>query len=362
MDRGKITNLNPYHVIGLVVNTIIGVNLLTLSNSLSRMGYNQWWFPIVLGIIATISLLPMIAICKRYPNDSLFAINVKLLGKHFGQIVNLLIIMYAILSATAVNSDYVRLVQTSMINNQTITLPLLGLVLVMLYITNCGIKLIARFCLISLFFTVWMFYYLQWGFQKGGIMHIFPLFNTNLSDMLDALNRSFASMFGFEVLLFYYPYIKQKGKVFQHVTIGIWICVTVYVLILLTSVAYFSEWEIENLVYPILNLFKAVELSFLERVENLGIGLWVFLVLSTCTTYMWVARKGIEETLGKISLWHLLLPAAISYFLIRSWIPLEFQDFLFHKMTLWLGYGLILWPLFLLLLHAIRFGSGGKAP
>ncbi|MFP3381757.1 spore gernimation protein, partial [Bacillus sp. SIMBA_069] len=76
----------------------------------------------------------------------------------------------------------------------------------------------------------------------------------------------------------------------------------------------------------------------------------------------WVARKGIEEMVGKQRLWHLLFPAAVSYFLIRSWIPLEYQEFLFHKVTLWLGYGLVLWPLFLLLLHAIRFGNGGQAP
>ncbi|MFP3513483.1 GerAB/ArcD/ProY family transporter, partial [Peribacillus sp. SIMBA_075] len=93
------------------------------------------------GIIVTLSLLPIVAICKRYPDDSLFVINVKLLGKFLGRFFNLIIIVYAILSVTSVNSDYVRLVQTSMINNETITIPLLGLVLVMLYITNCGIKL-----------------------------------------------------------------------------------------------------------------------------------------------------------------------------------------------------------------------------
>lgn len=361
MDRGKITSLNPYHVIGLVVNTIIGVNLLTLAHSVSIMGYNQWWLPFVLGGIASLTIVPMIALGKRYPGDSLFTINVKLLGKFLGQCFNLVIIAYAILSVTAVNSDYVRLVQTSMINNQTITLPLLGLVLVMLYITNCGIKLIARFCILSFFFTVWMFYFLQWGFQKGGIMHIFPLFNTSFANVLEAINQAYGSMLGYELLLFYYPYIKQKDKAYQHVLIGIWICVLVYVLVLLTSVAYFSEWEIANLVYPILNLFKAVELSFLERIENLGIGLWVFLVLSTSAPYLWVARKGVEEMLGEKRLWHLIVPAAISYFFIRSWIPMSYQEFLFHNVTLWLGYGVIVWPVFLLLLHAIRMGSAGRA-
>jgi spore germination protein AB len=361
MDQGKILSLRPSLVIGLVVNTIVGVNLLMLSHSVSKMGYNQWWLPFILGAIVQITLLPMVSLCRRYPDDSLFVINEKLLGKWLGRCCNLIIIVYAILNVATVNAGYVRLVQTSMLTSQTITIPLLGLTLVMLYITNGGIKLIARFCLISFFFTGWMFYYLQWGFQKGGIMHIFPLFNTNLPDVLDALNNSFASMFGYEVLLFYFPYIKNKEKALLHASIGVWIVVLFYVLVLITSVAYFSEWEMDNLIYPILNLFKAVELSFLERIENLGIGLWVFLILSTCTTYLWVARKGIQEMAGDKRLWHLLLPATIAYFTIRGPLAIEFQDFLYNQLTVYIGYGLVVWPVFLLLLHAIRGASKGEA-
>ncbi|KQL46125.1 spore gernimation protein [Brevibacillus choshinensis] len=360
MDRGKIHNLNPYHVIGLVLNTCIGVNLLMLSHSVSKMGYNQWWIPFVLGAIVSLTLIPMIALCKRYPEDSLFRINEILLGKWLGRYANLLVIIYAILNVSTINSGYIRLVQTSMLSNQTVTLPLIGLTLVMLYITNGGIKLVARFCLISFFFTGWMVYYLQWGFQKGGFTHIFPLFNTNIADVLDALNHSFASMFGYELVLIYYPYIQQKDKAMRHVLIGVWLVVLFYVLILLTSVAYFSVWEMEHLIYPILNLFKAVELSFMERIENLGIGIWVFLVLSTCAAYLWAARKGIEELVGHKKLWHLLLPAIISYFMIRGPLTMEIQQFLYHKVTVYMGYGVILWPIFLLLVHAIRGEGRGK--
>lgn len=361
MDRGKIHSLNPYHVIGLVLNTCVGVNLLMLSHSVSSMGYNQWWIPLVLGLIVSLTLLPMLALCKRYPDDNLFRINEKLLGKWLGGLVNILVIVYAILNVTTVNSGYIRLIQTSMLSSQTITLPLLSLSLVMLYITNGGIKLVARFCLLSFFFTGWMIYYLQWGFQKGGIMHIFPLFNTNLADVLDALNNSFASTFGYELLLFYYPYIQRKDKALRDVLIGVWLVVLFYLLVLITSVAYFSVWEMEHLTYPILNLFKAVELSFMERIENLGIGIWVFLILSTCTAYLWTARKGIEAFAGKKKLWHLLLPATISFFTIRGPLSMEFQQFLYDKVTVYMGYVLILWPLFLLALHAIRGESRGAA-
>lgn len=361
MDQGKIHNLNPYHVIGLILNACIGVNLLVLSHSVSKMGYNQWWLPFILGTIVSLTLVPMIALCKRYPEDSLFAMNEKLLGKWLGRAINVLVIVYAILNTTTVNSGYIRLVQTSMLSSQTVTLPLLSLSLVMLYIANGGIKLVARFCLISFFFTGWMIYYLQWGFQKGGIMHIFPLFNTSVNDILNALNQSFSSMFGYELLLFYYPYIQQKEKALRHALWGVWMVIFFYVLVLITSVAYFSEWEMEHLIYPILNLFKAVELSFMERMENVGIGVWVFLILSTSAAYLWAARKGIEEMAGRKRKWHLLLPATLSYFLIRGPIPTEYQQFLYERVTVYMGYVVILWPVFLLLVHTIRGKSGGNA-
>ncbi|MGG1251776.1 GerAB/ArcD/ProY family transporter [Brevibacillus agri] len=361
MDRGKIHSLRPVLVVGLVINTMVGVNLLSLAHYASKMGYNLWWSPILMGLIVTLTIFPMIALCRRYPEDTLFRIHEKLLGKWLGRGINVVVIVYAILNASTANEGYVRLLQTSMLNNQTITVPLLGLTLVMFYITNGGIKLVARFCLLALFFTGWMLLLLQYGFQEGGITHIFPLFNTDLASVLDALNQSFGSMLGYEVLLIYYPFIVEKKKALKHMLIGVWSVVLFYVLVLITSVAYFSEWQMANLVYPILNLFKAVELSFMERIENLGIGLWVFLILSTSTTYLWMARTGIEDMARKQRLWHLLLPTAISYYMIRGPLAVEDQRFIYDYVTVYLGYGLILWPIFLLLLHALRSGRGEGA-
>lgn len=360
MDKGKIHSLVPFHVIGLVLNTIVGVQLLTLAHTASPMGYNEWWLPFLMGIVAQLTLLPMVAIGRRYPDDSLFVINEKLLGKWIGRIINILTIIYAILMVTGVNEEYVSLVQTAMMNSENNTLPLLALSGVMLYLVLGGIKLIARFCLITFFFTIWMVFYLQWGFETGGIMHIIPLFNTNLADVLNAFHHSYPSMLGYELILVYFPFIQRKEKALLHVSIGIWIVVLLYTAILLTSVAYFSEWEMANLVFPILNLFKAVELSFLERIENLGISIWVFLTLSTSATYLWSANKGWDEITGKQRLWHLYALIIVSSVMILSPLSSEWKRFVYDKVVVYMAYCLILWPLFLLLLDAIGQRNGGR--
>ena len=49
--------------------------------------------------------------------------------------------------------------------------------------------------------------------------------------------------------------------------------VFIYLLTVFTSVMYYSEWQLENVMYPVLYLFKEVTLPFLERVDVLAISL-----------------------------------------------------------------------------------------
>jgi spore germination protein AB len=354
MDKGQIQKLNAYHVIFLVQGTIMGVKLLTLPHDMSAAGYDQWWIPLLMGLIAQMTLLPMIWLCRRYPDDTLFVMNEKLLGKWLGKMVNVVMTLFVMTNLATVAEGYIRLVQATTLANQTITLPLIGLFLVMIYITLGGIKAIARFNILAFFFTGWMIYYLQWGYQKGQLSHIFPLFNITLSEMAEAVNNSYAAMLGYEMIMFYFPYIIKREKALLHASIGLWITVGFYVLVSITSVAYFSEWQLSNTVYPVLNLFKAVELSFLERVENLGVGLWVFLILGTLTTYLWVAKKGLDSVLGKKRAIHLYLPVIGAFFLIRGPFSSHTQKMFHDIFTLHAGYGVVLWPNVLLLIHLIR--------
>jgi spore germination protein AB len=358
MDKGQIRKLNAYHVIFLVSITIIGVKLLTLPHDMSVAGYNQWWIPILLGFIAQMTMLPMILLCRRYPEDTVLAINEKLLGKWLAKPVNLVLVIYAILSLSTVCEGYIRLVHVSSLPNQTITFPLIGLFVVMIYITLGGIKSIARFCILAFFFTTWMIYYLQWGWRKGELGHMLPLFNLSFSQTVQVVHDSYPAMFGYELILFWYPYVIHREKVYTHATVGIWLVIFYYVLVSGISVMYFSEWQLANVAYPVLKLFKAVELTFLERIETLGIGLWVFLILSTGAPYLWAAKKGWDSIMGKRRLIHLYLSAGIAFFLIRGEAVGPYQKF-FKETLLYLNYVVILWPIVLLLIHWIRSKLGG---
>ncbi|KHF40414.1 GerAB/ArcD/ProY family transporter [Halalkalibacter okhensis] len=364
MDTGNLKKLNGFHVVFLIQNTMIGIGLFSLPNSLSMVGYNQWLVPIILGALTNLNLVPIIMLCKRYPDDSLFKIIEKLLGKIIGKAINMLILLYGIIGAATVGQEYVRLVQSIVLPTFTILSFTICLFFVVICIVLGGIKSVARFCMFSFFMTGWMIAFLQWPVQAGNLLHVVPTFEVSGSAWLDALYNGSIAMFGYGLIMFYFPYIKNQDKAFLHASIGVWIAVFYYFLVSITAVTYFSPWQIDNLIYPVLNLFQAIQMPFVERIENFGTTLWVFLVLSTSATYLWVAKKGMDALFNqhKNRTWHVYVVALIATFSIIGPIPIHIQEIILHDWSTYFAYTLNLSPIFLLLIHKIknRLGKDSK--
>ena len=116
---------------------------------------------------------------------------------------------------------------------------------------------------------------------------------------------------------------------------------------------FFSEWQLKNVLYPVLGLFKEVELSFLERIDVLGITMWVFLILSTTAAYLWVAKRGLDSIRSTTKKSHLYIIAAFIFVVVQFPFMQEFQKILFER-VFYMMYALFLWPVLLCLIHVIK--------
>lgn len=346
-------NLNHYHVIFLIQNVIVGTTVLSLPNSLSSMGYSQWWMPLLFGIAANLLLIPIIWLGLQYSEDTLFSIHEKLFGKWIGKFINIILLVYFIIIISAVCSSYIELVQVVALINRKITAPLLIFICMVVYIVSGGIKSIARFCIISFFLTLWFIYFLKWGVMVGDISHTLPLFNFTKEEFFTASKKGFMAVGGFELISFYFPYILHQKKAFKHASIGLWISIGFTFCFSLVSVMFFSQWQLENVLYPVLNLFKEVELSFLERIDVLGITMWVFLILSTVSAYLWVAKKGLDSIRSTSKKSHLFILAAVVFVVVKFPYMEDFQKLIFER-VFYLMYAMFLWPIVLCIIHILK--------
>ena len=353
MDNNKLKVLNRYHVVFLVQNVIIGTSLLSLPNRLSSMGYSQWWMPLLFGVIANVLLVPMIWLGLKYRHDTLFIIHEKLFGKWVGKTINVILLLYFIVLIAAVCASYLELIQVIALVDRKITGPLIIFLIVLIYIVSGGIKSIARFCIISFFLTAGMVYFLKWGVTEGELRHLLPIFNFTTQEFFTATQKGLMAVGGFELISFYFPYITNQKKAIKHASIGIWISVLITFLLTIVSVMFFSEWQLENVLYPVLNLFKEVKLSFLERVDVLGITMWVYLILSTSAAYLWVAKKGLDSVRSNTKKIHLYIITAVVFVVVQFPYMQEIQKLLFEYIF-YMMYAMFLWPILLCIIHVLK--------
>ncbi|MDF2067670.1 GerAB/ArcD/ProY family transporter [Bacillus sp. Cr_A10] len=353
MSTNKRKLLNDYHVVFLAQSAMFGTGILSLPQRLSSLGYSEAFFPLVLGIIASLTLWPMIWIMSKFPNENLFRINELLLSKWIGKSINIFFVLQFTLFLAAIISNYMQLIQTTALPEQKITAPIFLLILILIYIVKGGIKSIARFCMMAFFLTLPLLYFLRWSIEKGDVSHIFPLFNYNFKEMFEALRKGYLSILGYETILFYYPYIVNQKKAFKHVSIGIWISIILCLITTFVSVMYYSEWQLKNVEFSVLQLFKAGELTFIERIDIIGMTMWVFLVLSTMAIYLWSAKKGLDSIRSKKNKLHVYIIATVVFLIIIFPYSNEMKQKL-YEVSFYAGYLLVVWPIFLSIVHVLR--------
>ncbi|MCZ2257739.1 GerAB/ArcD/ProY family transporter [Sporosarcina sp. G11-34] len=353
MDKNKLKVLNHYHVIFLVQNVIVGSSILSLPNRLSSMGYSQWWMPLLFGVIANVLLVPMIWLGLKYRNDTLFIIHEKVFGKWVGKTINSILLLYFIVVIAAVCTSFLQLIQVVALIDRKITGPLFIFLFMLTYIVSGGIKSIARFCIISFFLTIGVIYFLKWGISEGDIRHAMPIFNFTTKEFFTAAKKGLIAVGGFELISFYFPHIINQKKALKHGSIGIWLSVFITFLFTFVSVMFFSEWQLENVLYPVLGLFKEVELSFLERIDVLGITMWVFLILTTTSTYLWVAKRGLDSIRSTTKKFHLYIIVVFIFIVVQFPFMQEFQKLLFER-VFYVMYAMFLWPILLCIIHMLK--------
>lgn len=359
MDNRKILILNRYHVFFLVQNIMIGLGLLTLAYDVSPVGYAAWVVPIMLGILLTPVIIANLKLLSRFPEKDVFAINRTVLGKRLGSFLNLVFTLYCFLVVAKTTYGFARVIQSLSFPNKSIGFPIIATLFCVFLVASYGVKSVARFCIIAFFLTIGLLYFLRWSFMGATWSHLFPLFNFGIREVIASLHKGFLSLLGFEGILFYYPFIRQKEKALKDTLLGFWLTISIYTLVCLASVVIFTIWQLQNLETPVLNIFQLAELSFIERLESFGLNIWIFLIVSTASFYLWAAARGMKSLLGQktIQSKHLFVYSLLLGGLLLLPIPTKIIEQTMDT-TVHFGFFLIVFPFIMIGLAYFRKKGG----
>ena len=126
---------------------------------------------------------------------------------------------------------------------------------------------------------------------------------------------------GVDTLMFLYPYVKDKKKVFLYSQIG-----NIYTTILFTSITmvcitFFAENGLARTIWPVLSMFKIVRLPNLERFEFIAVSFWMLVILPNMCSYLWAASKGFSRIINwkqKKGIWIIGILVWVGSFFIKA--------------------------------------------
>ncbi len=287
-DRFKISPFLPLYVIMAMQ---IGIGVLGFQRVVAKDAGNDAWISVLgAGLIIHVIVWVMYKICETVQGDVLTA-NVYVFGKIAGKALNSFFIFYYILTCAGVLSGLIEIIKVWMFPELNTFVFASVYLLLAVYIINGGLRTVAGMAFFSLVLPAYLLLVFGLAVKHADFTNLLPVFDHTLIDMIKSGYRMSLTYLGYDVLLFIYPFIKepQKSKKWAH--LGVFITTVLYTVLAILTFAYFSGGLLEKSIWPTLEMWKIVQLPFIERFEYIGIANWAIIIIPNVAISLWVASR-----------------------------------------------------------------------
>ena len=283
--------ISPFLVYYLIIGMQIGIGVLGYQRIVAKdAGYDAWISVLLAGLTVHIILWMMYKIVETADGD-LFHAHQYIFGKIFAKIISTIFIAYFCLYATTVLRSFVEVVQVWMFPDISIFWFSFAFCLLCVYAVFGGLRTVTGIAFFGLVLPAYLIFTFAYTFRYSDFSNIRPILDHSLKDMTKAFYDMSLTYTGSETLLFIYPFIKDPKRSKKWAHFSAFTTTTFYTVLALITFAYFSEKQLQETIWPTLNMWKIVQFPFVERFEYIGIANWNIIVLPNVCISFWIAGR-----------------------------------------------------------------------
>ena len=287
--------VQPFLVLFLVHGMQYGVGVLSFQRDLANIvGHDAWISILVTGIIIHILIWMMYSMLNKDKGD-LISIHQQTFGKWLGNLLSILFILFLLSQTITVLRSYIEIVQVWMFPSLKTWPFALIMLFAVYYVVSSGFRVVAGVCFLAVIFPSYLIltFFVPIGFSN--FRNLLPVFDHSLVEMAQSIKGTALAFSGFELLLFYYPFIKQPECSQKWAHFGNLITTSLYLLIMVVTLAFFEPEYLKTVIWPTLMMWKIIELPFVERFEIIGVTSWAVVMIPIICLMFWAASRGIKE-------------------------------------------------------------------
>ncbi|MGN7470961.1 GerAB/ArcD/ProY family transporter [Brevibacillus sp. SAFN-007a] len=342
MQVNKTNTVSAFLAALMVHGTQLGIGVLGFQRVVAReAGHDAWISVAMAGVVTHLTVWVIVKTMEQYPSADLYGIHHDVFGKWLGSCLGLVYVTYFLSTAWIILRDYIEVVQTWVFPSLP-TWILSGIILFLVYYTVVGgIRVIAGYTFFSIAVTIWLVCDLYFPLQYAQWEYVMPILDTSWEKLVKGMIAMSLTSIGFEVIYTIYPYVQDKERVGKNVQWAVLATYGIYMLVMVVSLAFFSQGQLMRTIWATLNLKKMVQLPIMERFELVGISMWLLVILPNMMLYLWSAARGIKRLFGwnlRTSLFWILPFLYLSSLMLLTRQEMNVLNDIFAKISLYLAY------------------------
>jgi spore germination protein (amino acid permease) len=288
--------VSPFFVFFLVHANVVGVGILRFQQDIiQHAGYDAWISIILVGL----SIHAIVWMMYRLLNDASFDmihLHTLCFGKWLGRLASLLVILYLLTAAVVVFRSYLEVVKIYLFPWMQPWSISVMILLIVYYVVTGGFRTVTGICffgvVIPLIFIIPLFIF---PFEYAHFTNIMPILSHSTTELLLSSREAIFSFLGFEVLFFYYPFIREPVKSQKWAHFAILFSTILYISVAVITFVFFTEGELKRISWPTITMIKIIEVPIIQRIEFIIISLWLLVVLPNICLSLWAVSRGFKQ-------------------------------------------------------------------
>ena len=283
-------------VVFILIQITVGTGILSLPREVSLISRQDSWAAILLG--ASYWIFSLFFICKlnsKFPQQTIIEYSEVILGSILGKLISLIYVLYSIIITTLSVRLFITVITTYILPKTPVSLNLSLIIITCLYLISKGLKTIARIDEFLFFILAPAYLVMIPTILKSNWWHFKPVLGVGSTEIFRGSLTTTYSFLGPEILLMISPYIKEKKNIFKSSLIGLAVITLTYLYVIIITLGYFGVETLQYILWPTINLLKAIKIPFFGRLEFFLIFLWIAIAFTSVASFYYMASYSLTQ-------------------------------------------------------------------
>lgn len=313
--------ISPFHITVLTYMAQAGMVLFTLPRSLADyFGTNGWLVLIPCFLLSSFNIWLITLVFRLGQGRSVFAILEQSVPKLLLYPFYLLLAGTWLIFGCMIGKKYVLVFQMLSFPSTNPMMFKLAIDVLAFLLLIKGIQGISKAATLFFWMAAWMILLLVWFVPSFRWERFTPFLLKGGHDQVKGAIEVYSAFLGYELSIFLFPYVNKNKKSMLGIYAGNLFLTLNYLGLTLICFGFYSLGQLKKLLYPVLDLLAYIQFPFIERLENLLYGFFLFLILITLVMYWWAAQITAQRMMPKLNM-KILLLILISISYLISFIP-----------------------------------------